>query len=299
MPGKRKGGGRHEVDEATKKEVHRLLGITGAENGFSRFSLFLKVAAGYTAMAIFTMAALLFSASHLYSINRTAFTIAKVHLPVLSAISKMRASLLAQEGFAGKYAILKDPTFAQLFHQRDNESRISISVLEGMTPEQGVGDLKRLYLDYQAVAGQLFSGRAQNTAELNSEANRVIDALDAMYVQRQQRLQTVLEKADAQRMSTIGWTVVISGAGFVLALAVALVVTLRILKSMRKMERVTHQIPAASFYGGARGTRGTLAASGNQISARLKDLEQRDFTTSGEMVQGGVEPSQESEPAKR
>lgn len=295
---KRKGG-THEIDEETKKEVHRLLGIEpDSARRFSALSLFLKVSAGYVAMAVFTMAALLFAASHLYSINRTAFTIAKVHLPVLSAVSKMRASLLAQEGFAGKYAILKDPTFAQLFHQRDKESRTSLSVLEGMAPEEGVGDLKRLYLDYQAVAGELFSGRAENTAQLNSAANRVIDALDAMYLQRQQRLQAVLEKADAQRLSTIGWTVVISGAGFILALAVAVIVTLRILKSMRKMERVTQQIPAASLDGGAGGKCGTLAASGNQMSARLKELEQRDFTTSGEMVRDGA-PSQESGPANR
>jgi hypothetical protein len=291
-----------EIDEATKQEVQRLLGVqSDSAARFSGLSLFLKVSAGYAAMATFTMAALIFSAYHLYSINRTAFAIANVHLPVLSAVSKMRASLLAQESFAGKYLILKDPAFVQLFHQRDQESRTSLSVLEGVSPAKDVELLKRQYLAYQALAEKLFSEQAGNSAEVNTAANGVIDALDTMYVQRQQQLQKVLERADEQRMSAIGWTVVISGAGFLLALAVAVIVTVRILKSLRKMERVTHQILATSFEEGTGQRRGTLAggASESQISARLKDLERRNFTTSGEIVHGGEEPSATSEPANR
>jgi len=80
-----------------------------------RFTLLQKLIFGYTALALLILAALLFSAGGLYSLNVTAQDIAKKHLPAINALTGLRNSLIAQEGYSGKYAILGSSEFKSLF----------------------------------------------------------------------------------------------------------------------------------------------------------------------------------------
>src|SRR6185369_8474839 len=101
-----------------------------SKSPFSGLSLIQKITVGYSAMAFFTMAALAFSSYNIYALNRTARGIAQNHLPVISAAMKLRTSLLTQERYAGKFTILKDRTFAQLFRQREKDSLANLALLE-------------------------------------------------------------------------------------------------------------------------------------------------------------------------
>jgi len=69
-----------------------------------KFSLIQKLVASYSAIALFTLTALVFSISGLYSITRTAKDIARHDLLVISSTLQLRESLVAQERASGKYA---------------------------------------------------------------------------------------------------------------------------------------------------------------------------------------------------
>jgi len=245
---------------------------------FSGLSLIQKISAGYVAMALFTMIALGFSSLNLYSLNKTARGIANNDLPVISSLINLRTSILAQESYAGKYAILKDPTFIELFRQREKESLANLSVLDKLDSAKDNTRLKQLYADYRSAATRLFTGETAGADQLRSSALRLLSAMDAFYVKRQNLLQAELKRTSSQQESTIRWTIVISCAGFLLAIAVAPFVTYRTFRAIRKLQRATHRIAEGDFDYDPEIPAGDeisdLARDFTAMAARLKVLEQ-------------------------
>ena len=229
-------------------------------------------------MALFTMAALAYSSLSLYSLNRTARDIANSDLPIISSLIKLRTSLLAQESYAGKYAILKDPTFIELFHQREKESLSNLAILDQLDPAHDSAALKRLFADYRFASTRLFSGEAGSAGQVRTAAQRLLNALDAFYAKRQELLQAELESANYQQESTIRWTIIISCTGFLLAVGVAPFVTYRTFRAIRKLQRATHRIAEGDFDYDPQIPPGDeisdLARDFTRMAARLKVLEQ-------------------------
>ena len=278
--------GRRNMDEPTNEEVLKLLEATptSSTSRFSKLPLVLKIGAGYAAMAVFTMVALLFSSLNLYTINKTAREIATVDLPVISALIRLRGSVLAQESFAAKYTILKDPVFIELFRQRNREAIANLAILERADSVPELAALKRLYLDYQTASESLFTGKPGKRAELRSSALQLLNGVDAFYFKRQDMLQSVLKRADHQQKSGVRWPVGISLAGFLLAIWVAPLVTYRIFGALGKLQKATHRIAAGDFdYDPqipAEDEISDLACDFTQMAARLKQLEQDNLDAS-------------------
>ena len=90
-----------------------------------RLSIAQRLLVSYVAMALFTVGALAYAVVGLDSLYGAARQIATNDLVLMSTSAKMRESLLAQQRFAGRYAILKDEEFAGLFRRRENEFRPS------------------------------------------------------------------------------------------------------------------------------------------------------------------------------
>ncbi|HBA87362.1 MAG TPA: diguanylate cyclase [Geobacter sp.] len=250
----------------------------------SGLTLIQKIGAGYAAMALFTMAALGFSAINIYQSNNTARQIANNDLPVISALIELRTSLLTQEGFARKYAILHDPAFIELFRQREAESLATINLLERTGSGQDYTSLKRHYQEYHTAAQQLFDGSSTETSQLRSSALQLLGEVDANYMKRKDMLQTVLSRANEQQNSTIWWTVAISCTGFLLAIGVAPFVTYRTFGAIRKLQSATHRIAAGDFDYDPQIPVGDeisdLARDFTRMAARLKVLEQMSLDAS-------------------
>jgi diguanylate cyclase (GGDEF)-like protein len=251
---------------------------------FSGFSLIQKISVGYAAMALFTMAALAFSSLSLYSLNRTARGIANSDLPVISSLIKLRTSLLAQESYAGKYLILKDRTFIDLFKQREKDTLANLALLNKLDPAHDSDTLQRLYADYRATTARLFAGENGNSGQVRASALRLISAVDAIYVKRQDLLQAELQSANYQQESTIRWTIIISCTGFLLAIGVAPFVTYRTFRAIRKLQRATHRIAEGDFDYDPQIPPGDeisdLAKDFTRMAARLKVLEQNSLDAS-------------------
>ena len=273
-------------NQVSKEEVQKLLAGMPPSPGFrfsrfsrfSRFPLALKIGTGYALMAVFTMAALLFLSFNLYAINRTAHQIANIDLPVISALIKMRESLLAQESFAGKYAILKDPAFREIFGQHKAEFNKNLVVLESSDSARDLAALKLLYRDYQSASDQLFAGKPGKTVELRAKALELLSAVDSFHLQRQERLQAVLKRSDQRQKSTIRWAIVIFCSGLMLAVWLAPFVTYRFFAALRKLQTATHRVAAGDFdcelQIPAEEEISELAVDFTQMATRLKELEQ-------------------------
>lgn len=266
------------MNQAAKEEVQKLLAQLQPPPRSRLSALFLKIGAGYAAMAVFTTAALIYSSFNLYQITRTARQIADTDLPVVMALIEMRSSLLAQESFAGRFAIFKDPTFIQLFQQRKKDLMANLEMLEKTKSVDNITSLKRLYFDYERASERLFTGRSRNRGELKAAALRLKDALDQLYTERQGILQAVLERGDEQRKSTTRWVIVISCAGFLLALFIAPLAIYRVIRALGKLQKETHRIASGDFnyhpQVPAVEEISNLASDFNEMAAKIKEMEQ-------------------------
>ena len=266
------------MNEATKAEVTKILAqLRPAAK--SRFSgLFLKIGSGYAAMALFTAAAMFLSFMNLHAINRTARQIADTDLPVVTALIKIRSSLLAQEGFAGKYAIFRDATFIDLFRQRRGDSIADLEVLARTNSIGDIANLRRLYRDYQMTAERLFAGKSHKYEELHAAAAHLINALDSLYIERQGSMQAVLKHADEQQKSTIRWAIGISCAGFLLFIFLAPFAIYRVTRALGKLQEETHKIALGHFNYDpqvpALEEISDLTSDFKQMTARIKEMEQ-------------------------
>jgi len=243
-----------------------------------KFSLVKKLVIGYAALAFFTTAALLCSVGGLYYLNKTARDIANNHMPAISAIPKLRNSLLAQESYAGKYAILKSNEFKELFSQREKEFLQITAVLDRSGAAGTLAPLKKLYEEYRTAAAKLFAGGALDTARLRGTSLKILHELDRLYLERQHDLQATLEEANREERSVVRLTFFLALIGFILALVIAVFYTYRTFAGVRRLQRATQRIAAGDFDYDPQippgDEIGDLAADFVRMAARLKDLEQ-------------------------
>jgi diguanylate cyclase (GGDEF)-like protein len=249
-----------------------------------KITLIQKLIASYAAIVCFTLAALVFSLYGLFSLNRTARDIANNDLTVISSLSRLRTSLLAQEGYAGKYSILKSAEFVALFQQRERDFLATMSQLAGFGPDRDIAVIGERYGGYRIRAAQLFAGNAVDTRQLRETALTVLAAIDKSYDDRHFRLQEKLAGADAKQRATVTWTLILSFAGFLLALAVAVVFSYRTSTALHRLKLATHRIAEGDFDFDPRippgDEIGDLARDFTSMAARLKVLEQMSLDAS-------------------
>lgn len=249
-----------------------------------RFSLVQKLIASYAAMTFFTMAALIFSIMGLYSLNKTARDIARNDLVLINSANKLRESILAQERYSGKYAILKSPEFMELFHQREIEFLNILRTLKLEKQKRELAALAVLYQNYRQEAAGLFQGTASNTVPLKAAAEQVIGAIDTIYNNGQVQLNAKLDAADKKESSTIRLTLLLSFAGFVLAICVAAFFIYTISTAVGKLKKATHRIAEGDFDYDPQipmgDEIGDLAHDFTTMAAKLKVMEQMSLDAS-------------------
>lgn len=243
-----------------------------------KFTLVQKLIAGYVAMAFFTTAALVFSIMGLYSLHSIAREIARNDLVIINSTNKLRESLLAQERYAGKYAILKSPEFIDLFSRREAEFLGILQKLRQNKQNQDIEPLSQLYQNYRTNTYRLFQGKTSDPLSIKAAAQKVFNSIDVIYKNRQDQLNAKLETADDKESSTIRWTLILSFTGFSLAIVVAAFFIYNISSAIRRLKKATHRIAEGDFDYDPQirpgDEIGDLAGDFVSMAAKLKLLEQ-------------------------
>lgn len=243
-----------------------------------RLTLLQKLIFGYTALALLILAALLFSAGGLYSLNITAQEIANKHLPAINALTGLRNSLIAQESYSGKYAIFKSSEFRALFQRSETDFLAKLAVLEKTGRSEDIAVLKSHYEEYRAAAARLFDNGDGGTLELRGQAVKIFTALEEFYTVLQRDLQEKLETANRQERLSIALTMGFSLAGLLLAIIIAVTFTYRTFSAVKKLRQATQRIAEGDFGYDPKippgDEIGALAEDFSRMAGRLKELEQ-------------------------
>ncbi|GAM11598.1 RNase II stability modulator [Geobacter sp. OR-1] len=251
---------------------------------YTRLTIVRKIIVGYSAMALFSIAALAFSINGLVSLHRTAKEIARTDLVFISNLQRLRESLVAQERYAGKYLILGSDEFRDFFNSRTQEFR---NILQLMQREKSIPELPILsehYSKYLSASKEVFSNRAIDSKPMQTAGMQTLASIDAISVNEQKRLNAKLEDADRREESTLNLTLILSFTGFLLATAVAVFITYSISSAIRKLKTATHRIAEGEFDydpnipGGDE--IGDLARDFTHMAERLKELEKMSLDAS-------------------
>jgi GGDEF domain-containing protein len=243
-----------------------------------RLTLVQKLITGYAAMTLFTMAALISSILGLYSLNKTAREIVNTDLIFIDTISKLRDSIVAQERYASKYAILKSPEFISLFQRRQSEFQDMLASAAKPHHVQEIAAFSAVYDRFRVAVADLFNNKTTSIKQIQATSTNVVNALDMLYSREQLLLDAKLKSADRKESSTVNLTLFLSFTGFLLAVGVAIVTIVNISRAIGKLKQATHRIAAGDFdYDPqipAGDEIGALAEDFTRMAARLKISEQ-------------------------
>lgn len=249
-----------------------------------KFSLFQKLLISYSAMALFTMAALLFAILGLFSLNKTAREIAGKDLVFIDSINKLRESIVSQERYAGKYSILKGAELLELFRRREIEFQRTLNNLDKSRHLLDKQSLDNLYADFRQAAAAVFAGKAVNLAPLHNASTNIVSFLDKTYTREQLMLDAKLKSADQKESATVKWSLILSFTGFILAIIVAALSIFNISSAITKLKKATHRIAEGDFDYDPQIPRGDeigeLAQDFSRMAERLKVLEQMSLDAS-------------------
>lgn len=244
----------------------------------TRFTLVQKLIFSYAAMAFFTVGALVYAVMGLNSLHKSAREIADSDLVLIGLTGRMRESILAQQRYAGKYAILKEAEFADLFRRRGADFLDLLHQTRRQKPGPDVDRLASLYRSYQTAADTLFQGGLSGDSMLRSTSQRVFEAIDSVAAGQRHRLNLRLEAADDRERTTTRLALILSVTGFLLAIGVAGFFVYSISRAIKKLQQATHRIAEGDFDHDpqipAGDEIGDLAKDFADMAARLKVLEQ-------------------------
>jgi diguanylate cyclase (GGDEF)-like protein len=244
----------------------------------TRFTLVQKLIFSYAATAFFTVGALVYAVMGLNSLHKSAREIADSDLVLIGLTGRMRESIVAQQRYAGKYAILKEAEFADLFRRRELDFLDFLHQTQQQKPGLDVDRLSSLYRSYQTAADTLFQDGVSGDAMLRSAAQKVFEAIDSVAANQRYRLNQRLEAADDRDRTTTRWALILSLTGFLLAICVASFFVYTISRAINKLKQATRRISEGDFDHDpqipAGDEIGDLAKDFTDMAARLKVLEQ-------------------------
>jgi len=250
----------------------------------TKFSLVQKLIVGFAATAFLAMLTLIFTFTGLYSLNKTARDIARNDLVLLRSSYTLRQSLLDQEGYAGKYEILKSPEFIELFNKRQVEFLKTIQQLQREKHGDKIAAIVHDYSDYLATVQLMFQGDSGALSRHKPAAQKVINAIDVFSINQQLLLDGKLDDADRKENATVRWTLIFSMSGFFLAIGIASLFLFSITKAIDKLKKATHRIAEGDFDYDPQippgDEIGDLAHDFIRMAKRLKVLEQMNIDAS-------------------
>lgn len=202
----------------------------------------------------------------------------------MTSLTTLRNSLIAQESYAGKYAIFGSEEFRELFMSRNKDFLDAIVMLKTLGHQNNALTLKRLNNQYMVAADRLFAAHGSDTAELTTIAMKTFVVLDEIQNSQKSSLQLLIADVSRQEQTTLRWTLGLALSGLLLAILIAIAFTHKTFSAVRKLQKATHRIAEGDFAYDPQipsgDELGDLAEDFSRMASRLKELEQMSLDAS-------------------
>lgn len=260
--------------EATHLPVRKL----------TRLTLIQKLVISFTVSGLFMMASLIYSVVSMNEIRLLEDEIANKDFSAATTTLTLYETLLAQDRLVGKYQILRQPEFRELYLRNAARFTKGLALIKSGNRGPDLAALETEYARYAGVAERVFAGQTVSPSEFRKASERVDAALGQLRKAQQISLQGKLDVSEDMEQRTVLISTALAIGGVVFAFLVAFLMIYSFATSIGKLQRATHRIAAGDFShdpGIPPGDEiGSLAQDFSRMAERLKELEQMSLDAS-------------------
>jgi diguanylate cyclase (GGDEF)-like protein len=246
--------------------------------GRFRLTLVQKMIISFAICGLCMMAALVYAITGLGIMHRMEDEIARKDLAAATITITLREIMLAQERYIGKFQILRQPEFQDLYDQNTEVFRTKFASLQQVYQDAGISKLASAYDEYVRLGKQVFSGNKVEAAVMRHAAERVEAVIERIRTDQKESLSNKLKISDEKEEKTVTWSIGLSFVGVFMAFLVAFYLIYSFASSIGKLQKATHRIAAGDFDHDPcippGDEIGALALDFTRMAARLKELEQ-------------------------
>ena len=243
-----------------------------------RLTLIQKMIISFVVSGLFMLTALIYSVTGMGTMHRAQKEIARNDLAAATTAISLNEIVLAQERLVGRYQILHQPEFRELYERNTVRLIDGLKQLRQMSREPAVSVLASEYAGYAAMAEKLFAGQAVTPTEMRRAAERLEKAFELLRTEQQRSLERKLKESDDHESRTIIISIGLAIAGVVSAFVIAFLMIYSFATSMGKLQKATHRIADGDFDHDTAippgDEIGALAQDFTRMAERLKELEQ-------------------------
>lgn len=243
-----------------------------------RLTLIQKLIISFVVSSLFMLTALIYSVAGMGSIHRTQVGIARHDLAAATATISLYDLLLAQERLVGRYQILHQPEFRDLYLRNSARFHEGLAQLRQINQSSALSALVTEYTGYEDMAEKVFAATPVSSTDLRRRAGRVERAIELLRTEQKNSLERKLKESDNQESRIVVISIGLAIGGVVSAGVIAFLMVYSFASSIGKLQRATHRIAAGDFShdpGIPLGDEiGTLAQDFSRMAERLKELEQ-------------------------
>jgi len=243
-----------------------------------RTTLTQKMILSFAVCGICMTAALVYAIVGLGIMHRMESDIARNDVAAATITITLREVMLAQERYLGKFQILRQPEFQELFEQNAAEFRTRLAALQRVYQGEALGRLRGAYEEYGRLCRQVFNGTDVGPAVMNKAAGRVESIIERIRSEQQESLANKLKVSDDKETETVTRSIGLAFLGVLLAFLVSFYLIYTFATSISKLQKATHRIAAGDFdhdpHIPAGDEIGSLAEDFMNMALRLKELEQ-------------------------
>lgn len=247
-------------------------------SGKFRLSLVQKLIVSFALIGVCLITAVVYAVMGLNTMHRMVDDIARNDLTAATATITLRDTMQAQQRAAGRFLILKQPEFKEIYVRQSDSFRQTLSMLQRQSGGADLGALAKAFADYSALVERIFSGTVVADAVLKRAAEKVETAIEVVHREQQKSLDNKLVAAREREERTSAWALGLALSGAAFALLVASLLVYSFSSSIGKLQKATHRIAAGDFdhnpHIPAGDEIGALSQDFMRMAVRLKELEQ-------------------------
>ena len=243
-----------------------------------RLTLIQKLIISFVVSGLFMMTALIYSVVSMGQIRMMEEDIARNDLSTATTTLFLYEAVLAQDRLVGKYQILHQPEFRELYLRNAARFTEGLALIRHGNQGPVLTALESEYAKYAGLAEKIIADQNVLPSEFRKASEQVDKALGLLRKEQQLSLERKLAQSEDQERRTVMLSTWLAIGGVASAFLIAFLMIYSFATSIGKLQRATHRIAAGDFShdpGIAPGDEiGFLAQDFLRMAERLKELEQ-------------------------
>ncbi len=243
-----------------------------------RLTLIQKLIISFVVSGLFMMTALIYSVVSMGQIRMMEDEIARNDLSAATTTLLLYETVLAQDRLVGKYQILHQPEFRELYLRNAARFTDGLALIRHGNQGPVLTALESEYARYAGLAEKIIADQDVLPSEFRKASEKVDNALGQLRKEQQFSLERKLAQSEDQERRTVMLSTWLAIGGVASAFLIAFLMIYSFATSIGKLQRATHRIAAGDFShdpGIPPGDEiGSLAQDFMRMAERLKELEQ-------------------------